>query len=117
MNATDALTISTTQKGNGVVVQLVGSASMELCDRLNEALYAACESRPRVLVVDLSRLDFICSLGLGGLVAAYLRVQKYGGALLLASPAESIREMLQVTKLGQILPMFDTPAEALASIS
>jgi len=116
MHVSDALSISTTQEGNGVVVTLAGSASMELCEQLNEALFDACQQRPQALVIDMSGLTFICSLGLGGLVAAYLRVQKHGGKLLLANPAESIRDMLKVTRLGQLLPVYDSPREALATV-
>ncbi len=116
MGSKDALDIDISEREEGVVVTLEGSASMELCDKLNEALYAACESRPQALVIEMSKLRFICSLGLGGLVAAYLRVQKHGGKLMLAGPGESIREMLEVTKLGTLLPVYDSPEEALASI-
>lgn len=116
MPMTDTLKINTTHHGSGLVVSLVGSASMELCDELNTALFEACQSKPQILVVDLADLSFICSLGLGGLVAAYLRVQKYGGKLSLSRPSAAIREMLEVTKLGTLLPVYDTPAEALASV-
>ena len=116
MGSKDALDIDISQRENGVVVSLKGAASMEQCDHLNEALYAACESKPQGLVIEMSQLRFICSLGLGGLVAAYLRVQKHGGTLMLAAPGEAIREMLEVTKLGTLLPVYDSAEEALASL-
>lgn len=116
MPSTDELTIDIAQGEKGAVVALVGSASMELCDQLNTALLEVCQTKPRALVIDLAKLTFICSLGLGGLVAAYLRVQKYGGKLLLASPSKAIRDMLEVTKLATLLPVYDTPEEALAGL-
>ena len=115
MGKMDQLEIETTSRREGVVVSLRGSASMELCERLNDALFGACESHPKRLVIDLTDLRFICSLGLGSIVAAYLRLQKAGGRLLLASPNEAIREMLGVTRLDTLLPVFDDVATALSA--
>ena len=113
MPTTDELKIDTKQIGGGVIVSLTGSASMELCDQLNAALFEACGKKPETLVVDLSRLDFICSLGLGGLVAAYLRQQNHGGRLAVAAPNEAVLEVLNVTRLGTLLPVFKTSEAAL----
>lgn len=104
----------TTVEG-GMIVSLRGSASMELCDKLNETLLGACQKKPGTLVLDLTDLTFICSLGLGGLIAAYLRVKRYGGQMALVSPNAEIREMLDLTKLGTILMVFPTTQEALAN--
>lgn len=116
MRTTDTLKIDTSWHETGLVVSLAGSASMDLCDQLNAALLEACQSKPQMLVINLAELTFICSLGLGGLVAAYLRVQKYGGRLALACPSQAIREMLEVTKLGTLLPVYDTSQQALAGV-
>lgn len=100
----------------GIIVSLRGSASMELCDKLNETLLEACRRKPATLVLDLSGLTFICSLGLGGLIAAYLRVKRYGGQMALVSPNDEIREMLKLTKLGTILMVYESAQEALANV-
>ncbi len=115
MDTTDTLKIAVEQCDAGVVIYLSGSASMDLCDKLNQALLDANESKPAKMVIDLENLEFICSLGLGGLVAAYLRARKHNGVLCLASPSGAIREMLEVTKLAALLPVYDTPAAAFAA--
>lgn len=99
----------------GIIVTLRGSASMELCDKLNNTLLDACKKKPATLVLDLADLTFICSLGLGGLIAAYLRVKRYGGQMALVSPNEDILEMLNLTKLCTILMVYETAQEALAN--
>ncbi len=112
MSITDTLEIDVSQSDRNVVVTLAGSASMEHCDRLNTSLLEACQMGPRVLVLDLSKLSFICSLGLGGIVVAYLRVQKQGGCIALVRPLPEIRNMLAATKLGTLLPVCDSVEEA-----
>jgi len=110
----EALETEVSTVEGGVVVSLRGSASMDLCDKLNDTLLSACQMKPAMLVLELSGLTFICSLGLGGLVAAYLRVKRYGGQMALVAPNADIREMLKLTKLGTILMVYDTPQETLA---
>ncbi|MEE9296206.1 MAG: STAS domain-containing protein [Phycisphaerae bacterium] len=114
MSIIDTLDIKISQSDRHVLITLVGSASMEHCDRLNESLLEACKLQPRLLVIDLSRLEFICSLGLGGFVVAYLRIQKYGGRIGLLCPMPAIRDMLATTKLGTLLPVYDTLDQAIA---
>ncbi len=116
MPMTDSLNIKISQVAEGVIVTLVGNASMELCDRLGASLQEACQKRPKLLALDLARLEFICSLGLGAIVVAYLRVNKYGGKVVLASPIDAVREMLTTTKLGTLLPVTDTVEDALAIV-
>ena len=113
--AVETLDAEITTVEGGIIVSLRGSASMELCDKLNNTLLDVCRKKPATLVLDLADLTFICSLGLGGLIAAYLRVKRYGGQMALVSPNTEIREMLNLTKLGTILMVYETSQEALAN--
>lgn len=117
MTAPDRLRIDINPSDRDVVVQLRGTASMEHCDRLNTALMKAAESKPRLLVIDLDQLDFICSIGLGAIVSAFLRARRYGGQMALGAPNEAIREMLDLTRLDTLIDVYDTPAQALAAAS
>lgn len=114
MSDTDTLSIEVSQLEQGVVITLVGNASMEHCDRLNASLLEACNSQPDRLIIDLSQLRFICSLGLGAIVVAYLRVQKTSGRIALVKPTPPIRAMLDTTKLGTLLPIYDSVEQAVS---
>lgn len=107
------LEIEVTSHGEALVCRLSGSAAMEACDRLNNRLAEVAQREPKLLVIDLGELDFICSLGLGSIVAAYLRARRYDGAVRLAAPGPAIRELLEVTQLVTLLPVHDSTAEAL----
>lgn len=117
MSTTDQFDIRTDRQESAIVVSLAGSASMEHCEELNERLLDACLLAPDALVIDLSRLEFMCSLGLGGLVAAYLRIQKNGGRFALSAPDAAIKEMLELTRLHTLLPVFNSAADALAHMT
>ena len=115
LSSTDTLRVDVARRDQNVVITPVGTASMDLYERLAAALVEACESKPSVLVVDLEKLEFICSLGLGCLVVAHVRVRRYGGKLTLARPNAPIHDMLATTKLATLMPVYESTADALAA--
>lgn len=111
----ETLSIEIDVKGDTVVVRLSGSADMDSCQLLNERLMEASEGSPTLLVLDLAGLGFICSLGLGAIVAAYLRMVRIEGRLRLVGPPDQVRELLRITKLDTLLEVHDSVAQAMAA--
>ncbi|MCP4250975.1 MAG: STAS domain-containing protein [bacterium] len=109
------LQIELARHDRAVVLTLSGSASMDACDGLHQQLEDLGREGPEVLVVDVTDLDFICSMGLGSIVAAHLRAQRNSRSLRLAGPTDAIRKLLEVTQLDTLFAVFDTPAAALAA--
>ena len=107
------LRIELRPQGQALLCRMSGSATMEVCYRLVDKLGEAVQTEPRLLVIDLSDLEFIGSLGLGGIVAAYICAQRYDGKVVVASPAPAVRGLFEVTRLETLIPVFDTTAEAL----
>jgi anti-anti-sigma regulatory factor len=54
-------------------------------------------------------------MGLGGIVAAYLRLRSSNSEILLAAPRPEIRELLNVTRLVKLFAVHDSVSSALAS--
>lgn len=79
---------------------------------LEEAIEAVESESPRV-VVDLGRISFINSTGLGSLIAAHLRCQKRNGWLRIARPSRRIKNVFLITRLSFELNTFDSVEDAL----
>lgn len=99
-------------QGQTVVVRLSGMAVAEIAGQLSRALQEAAQRKPRLLAVDLSELSFISSTGLGGIIAAHVTCQKNGTCLALIRPRPFIQEILDITKLSDLLKICDTLEEA-----
>lgn len=69
------------------------------------------------VVVDLGRVSYVDSAGLGELVNAYVSAKNRGGALKLLNVTKRIRDLLVVTRLVTVFDTFDTEADALASFA
>ncbi len=96
------------------IARLVGALGMEACDDLQARLVELAGEPGLTLVLDLSALEFISSMGLGAIVAAHLRTRHTGGNVRLAAAPVRIRELLDMTRLSALLPTYDTLDAALA---
>jgi anti-sigma B factor antagonist len=67
------------------------------------------------IVLNLTRLDYLDSSGVGELVRNYTTVVKSGGAMKVVGLAPKVEEILKVTQLYQVFPEYPDEASALES--
>ncbi|MCD6453833.1 MAG: STAS domain-containing protein, partial [Candidatus Aminicenantes bacterium] len=79
--------------------------------QFREALNEILEEGAKKIVVDLSKLTYMDSTGLGELVRSYTTVKKNGGMLKLASMTEKVKDLMFMTKLLTVFENFDTVEE------
>ena len=68
------------------------------------------------LVINLSKVKWISSTGLGIMVSARSKYAKKGGVIKLARPNDRVLGILQVTRLNLIFDVYDTEKEAVESL-
>ena len=93
------------------VARLAGCAVMEMPAEIDvtnsgqarQALLAALDQRPAVLVVDMSQTTFCDSTGIAALVDAHRQASTNGAQLMLVAP--EIERILQLTGFGKIVAM------------
>ena len=69
------------------------------------------------IIVNLQKVDWINSTGLGILISGYTSVKKAGGNLVLVHVADRIENILYVTKLHLLFKTFDSEEEAVKSFA
>ena len=106
--------ISVDRQGDAAVVRLAGSCTMDVAGQLGECVKGLASEDMRLLVLEMSALDFIESTGLGGIVAGYLRIRRHRGEVRLVCPPPPILHLLEITRLTQLFPIHKTVEEALA---
>jgi len=67
----------------------------------------------RNLVFDFKQVTFMDSSGIGMLIGRYKELQFMGGRIAIAEANQKIREILLISGLKQILPLFNTLEEAI----
>ena len=74
--------------------------------------------RQRSLVtVDLSKVKYMDSSGLGELISCYTAIQRMSGRVKLLSPNHRLQNLLVITKLITVFEIFDTESAAIASFA
>jgi anti-anti-sigma factor len=92
------------------VVEAVGEMDAQNVARLLALLQSA---GPRV-VLDLRGVTFLDASGLGVLATCGHAARRAGGVVRLLGPSRQTRRLLALTRLDQLLPIFDSLQEALA---
>ena len=69
----------------------------------------------RLLILDISELDFVDSFGLGAVVGALKRLRQRGGELALVCPSRRIRRVFEICDLDRIMALHDSIDSASAS--
>jgi anti-sigma B factor antagonist len=94
-------------------MRLAGEADITT-HALRETLDEECSKKPRLLVLDVSRLTFIDSSALTVLVQASKKLAQDGGGLALVDPAPTVARLLRLTEIDQVLPVYASVEEAAA---
>ena len=71
----------------------------------------------RRIVLNLEKVPFMDSSGIVELVGCHKRACEAGAELRLLNPSPKVRELLTVTQLSDVLPIFDDEEKVLASFS
>ena len=105
---------------SGVVAILRPSGSLigsEETDDLRRALAQLHEQGNLRAIIDLGRVPYINSAGLGVLIGAFNDYQKRGGQVKLCNLSNKAENVFVLTKLTQVFDIFPNEKEALASFA
>jgi anti-anti-sigma factor len=102
-------------RGN-MLVQLEGRVVLDECDRIKSAILPRIGREVSQISLDLGKVDFIDSAGLGVLVHLKSTAMKHRSRLALVAPSKVVYEILMVSKLDSIFDII-TGAEATSVIS
>jgi len=108
--------VSTKTEGAVTVVDLNGKITIGEGDViLREAVDKILRGENKKIVLNLARVSYMDSAGIGELVACYKRTREKGGELKLLNPSGKVFDLLQLTKLEEIFETFRDEAEAVRS--
>jgi anti-sigma B factor antagonist len=113
--AQDNLTIDVSTARNGEVhlFLLGGSLDIATSPTLRAALLEAADHGKHDLVVDLSKLEFVDSTGLGALIGAHKRATEKEGSVRLVAQEGQILRLLRITGLLGVFAVYPTLDDAL----
>ncbi|MEZ5145058.1 MAG: STAS domain-containing protein [Acidimicrobiales bacterium] len=103
-----------TTRDGWVIVAFVGELDLATAPAARTAIVRGLGADAANLVLDLSGLDFLDSLGLGVVVSALKRVRARGGELVVVATEARIRAPFEVTGLDRLVTVHPSVDAALA---
>ena len=106
------------EKGDIVIIvldgEMVGGPDATM---LTEKLHGLIEEGRNHIIIDMTKVNYMNSSGLGILIGGLTTVRNNGGKLRLLNLAPKLQEMLRITKLDQVFTLYDDEGKAIASLS
>lgn len=99
--------------GGWSILRAVGEIDMATAPRLRQHVQTITAPQPDGLILDLDRVDFIDSTGLGVLVGAAKRMRVSGGAMRIVCSQSHLNELFELTRLNEVFDLYETLEEAL----
>jgi anti-sigma B factor antagonist len=96
------------------ILLLRGPLTMETAPKFQRAVH---HENAETMILDLSDVPYIDSVGLGSLVAAYVSHQKTGRCLVLTGLKPRVLKVMEITKVDDFFLTFGTTWEAVEALA
>jgi anti-sigma B factor antagonist len=99
-----------------IILKLVGNLVASSAEGLKEQIAKLTEKNYRFILLDLGKVDFIDSSGLGACIASNRELAGKGGALACAALNENVRKVFRMTRADQKILVFETRQEGVNAL-
>ena len=110
------LNIKERQVGDVTILDMDGKITIgEGSVALRTAIRRLLEEGKKKILLNLAKVGYIDSSGIGELVSSYTAINKESGELKLLNLTQKLQDLLTITKLLTVFDVYENEAEALAS--
>ena len=99
--------LETETEGSSALITIRGDLDLQVVDQVTETLTRVESEEPELLVIDLSRLTFMDSTGMGAIAAAHVRALEAGRRFALVRPPAGVRQAFDRTRLDEVITIAD----------
>jgi anti-sigma B factor antagonist len=108
------LDVETGTVGDAALLRLRGEIDVYTAPRLRQAIIDLVDGGATDIVVDMEKVDFLDSTGLGVLVGGLKRVRMKEGSLAIVTSQDKILKIFDITGLNKVFPIHASVEEAAA---
>ncbi|CAA9362602.1 MAG: Anti-sigma factor antagonist BldG [uncultured Nocardioidaceae bacterium] len=109
------LSLETRQENDRTVIEVGGEIDVYTAPKLRERIIELVDEGQYHLVVDLEKVEFLDSTGLGVLVGGLKRVRGHDGSLQLVCTQDRLLKIFRITGLSKVFAIHGSQSEALAA--
>lgn len=111
------LHIETKEVNSIPIIKLEGEIDVYTAPRVKSRMIDLVDQGKYDIIIDLQKIDFLDSSGLGVLVGGLKRVKPHEGSIVLVINEERIMKIFKITGLNKVFPIYESEEKALENIS
>lgn len=110
------LTVTPRVIGDNIkALDLKGEVDVYTAPVLRQEIVNLVDSGVKHVIINLTRVEYLDSTGLGILIGGIKRLKEQGGSLRLVGPSARITRIFEITGLNKIFDVYATEQDALAA--
>jgi len=95
------------ERNNNIrLLKLIGTLDIEGTGEIESKFAAYCADDKARVIVDLSEVNFLASIGIRLLTMTAKSVASRGGKMVLLNPIPEVQQVLEITGIPAIIPVF-----------
>jgi anti-sigma B factor antagonist len=106
-------TIEVVDKNSIRLIRLLGNITTDNSVEFRDCLLGVIDEGISQIVLDVERMNYINSMGIGAMVDAYNRVKQNEGAIALIKPSKELAQLLKILRLDKLFRYVQTYDEGL----
>jgi len=106
------LDVETTSRGNATILTLRGEIDVYTAPRLRQAIVDVVDGGAQHVVLDMEKVEFLDSTGLGVMVEGLKRITGRAGTLSVVATQDKILKIFDITGLNKAFGMYGSVEEA-----
>ncbi|HPQ60542.1 MAG TPA: STAS domain-containing protein, partial [Syntrophales bacterium] len=115
-NKEGLMKITKRKEEKAMVIAVEGRLDAVSAPDFDKELDTLIEAGEKILVLDFQNLEYISSAGLRSILAVTKRLRGLEGRIALSSLKDIVREVFQISGFNKIIPIYDSPDEALSEL-
>ena len=108
------LSVTSRQEGTRTVISVGGEIDVYTAPKLRDKITELVGDGHYNLVIDMEKVDFLDSTGLGVLVGGLKKVRAHDGSMRLICNQERLLKIFRITGLAKVFAIHSSQADALA---
>ncbi len=104
-------------KGDIVVLDISGEIDLYNAPEIKDIINKLIEEMKYNVIINLEKVSYIDSSGIGALISSLSNLKKYQGGLKIINVYASVRKVFELTKLTSFFEIYDTEEDALESFN
>lgn len=93
------------------IIEIVGKLEIAIGKELIDAIHAIMEFYPQFIILDLQKVDFADSGGLGSVIRAFKISQELGTRFAICTEQSQVLSIFQLTSINQIIEVYKNKEE------